>query len=77
MKYRIGSKNVENTIAFAEIISADKFRSKKFDVAYLERIVKALKALEIEEIKIGIDEDGVAVFFITDRVGIVLAGMEG
>jgi len=72
--------NEEHTQGIVEVLisSEDDIISSTFQLEHLDRAIKALKALKVENIRLAIDkEKGIAVILITDRVGIAMIPVEG
>ena len=80
MQVEAGLLNEEHTQGIVEVLisSEDDIISSTFQLEHLDRAIKALKALKVENIRLAIDkEKGIAVILITDRVGIAMIPVEG
>ena len=79
MQVEAGLLNEEHTQGIVEVLisSEDDIISSTFQLEHLDRAIKALKALKVENIRLAIDkEKGIAVILITDRVGIAMVPVE-
>lgn len=67
--------NDERTVAFAQINLNDRdIVSTEIELKYLEKAVKALKAIDVYEVKLAIDKKNkVFAVLVTDELGIAIA----
>jgi hypothetical protein len=64
--------DLKHTKGFVEVVEAPKVKGR-YELKHLEALVKAAKALGLEEITVGIDKRGLLLLMITERVGIAVA----